>query len=228
MKKRMKTELALAIIMAIGLLVLTVCMNPPKLARNFDTSLQSMSDGKGFSASRLSEGQQVVRENIQGELRKGSFETVVEGLRNLTFHYGGRVPYLNVVYENEVWRGELNCKVPTENVTSFTFDVRQLISEHGKVTCITISVTEVEVNPTDGQFEEPLSEVSISLKEFVEGESLIISEIGAVVPWLVTSLVWIVQGLIIGLPLCFASLGIVLIIDRGIIPLWKKQFKGEA
>lgn len=224
----MKMELAFAVIMAIGLSILTVYMNQPKPVKNFYLSPQSMSEKREPMLRSLSEFQQVVRENIQGKLRRGSFETVVEGLKSLAHHCGGRVPYLNMIYENELWRGTLNCKVPTENVTSFTFDVRQLISEYGKVTHITISVTEVEVNPTDGQPEEPLSEVSINLKEFVEGESPIISQIGSVVPWLVTGLVWIAQGLIIGLPLCFVSLGVVLIIDRGIIPVWKRQFKGRT
>jgi hypothetical protein len=36
---------------------------------------------------------------------------------------------------------------------------------------------------------------------------------------------WIAQGLIFGLPLCFVSLGIVLLFNRGIIPLWKNLLK---
>lgn len=224
----MKMELVLAVIMAIGLSFLAVYVNQPKPVRYLPVSPQGMLGGIQSGEGYVSEVEQIVNEDVQGELRRGSFETVVEGLKNLAFNYSGRVPYLDIVYENELWRGRLNCKVPTENVTSFTFDVRQLISEHGKVTHISISVTEVEVNPTDGQSEEPLSNVSIRLKEIGEGTSPIISQIGSIVPWLVTGLVWIAQGLIIGLPLCFVSLGVVLIIDRGIIPVWKRQFKGRT
>jgi len=110
-------------------------------------------------------------------------------------------------------------------VTSFTFDVRQLINRYGKVIYITITVTEMEINQT-GQPEEPLSEINISLEEYIEGESSIVNQIGMVVPWLVNSLIWIAQGLIIGVPLCFASLGVVLIISRGIIPAWRNSLKG--
>jgi len=158
-------------------------------------------------------------------LRKGSFETVVEELRNITAYYHGRIPYLSMIYENELWKGTLKCKVPTENVTPFTFGVRQLINRYGKVIYITITVTEMEINQT-GQPEELLSEINISLEEFIEGESSIVNQIGTVVPWLVNSLVWIAQGLIIGVPLCFASLGVVLIISRGIIPAWRNSLKG--
>jgi len=42
---------------------------------------------------------------------------------------------------------------------------------------------------------------------------------------LTTALVWIAEGLIIGMPLCFASLGIVILVNRGIIPLWKNTLK---
>jgi hypothetical protein len=29
-------------------------------------------------------------------------------------------------------------------------------------------------------------------------------------------------------PLCFASLGVVVLVDRGIIPVWKKQFRNRS
>lgn len=132
-----------------------------------------------------------------------------------------------MLYENELWNGKLSCNVPTENVTSYTFEVRQLISENGKVTHISISITETKVNQT-GPTEEPMSTISIGIKETRNSESPIINQVRAIVPWLVTSLVWIAQGLIIGVPLCFVSLGVVIIIDRGIIPMWKNQFKSRS
>jgi len=225
LNKRIKIWLALAAAMAIALSVSAAYVNQSNQAdRSFGANAGLMS---GLDLSGSSEIQQFVRENIQGELRRGSFETVVGGLRNLTFDYGGRVPGLNMAYQNDLWSGTLNCKVPTENMTLFTFDVRQLISEYGKVKHITISVTEVEADQS-GQSKEPLSEVSVNLNEIVEGESPILSQLSTVVPWLTTGLVWTAQGLVIGVPLCFVSLGIVIMVDRGIIPLWKKQFKGKS
>jgi hypothetical protein len=223
-------ELALAIVMAIMLSALTVYVNQPRPPERTGGSFGSFSGAalSGRTPSTTTEVQQVVRENIEGELAKGSFETVVKTLKNLTYGYGGIIPNLNMIYENELWTGTLNCKIPTENVASFTFDVRQFISANGKVTHISVSITETVVNQT-GLLEKPLSEVSIGLKESADGggETPIMSQMKTVVSWLFTGLAWIAQGLIIGVPLCFVSLGIVVLADRGIIPAWRKMLKGK-
>jgi hypothetical protein len=134
---------------------------------------------------------------------------------------------LTMLYENGLWHGSTNCKIPTENVTMFTFDVRQLISTYGKVKRISISVIEVETNQT-GQNEQSISTITIGLAEVTEGDSPIISQIGIVVPWLGTSLAWVAEGLIIIVPLSFVCLGIIVLVDRGLIPLWKKQFRSRG
>jgi len=224
-------ELALAIVMAIMLSALTVYVNQPRPQEGFSSVARLNSLSNAVQSERLpssTEVQQVVRENIEGELAKGSFETVVKTLKNITYGYGGIIPNLNMIYENELWTGTLDCKIPTENVASFTFDVRQFISANGKVTHISVSITETVVNQT-GLFEKPLSEVSIGLKESADGggETPIMSQLRTVVSWLFTGLVWIAQGLIIGVPLCFVSLGIVVLADRGIIPAWRKLLKGK-
>ncbi|OGD44963.1 hypothetical protein A3K79_06335 [Candidatus Bathyarchaeota archaeon RBG_13_46_16b] len=232
MRKRTKIELALAIAMAIMLSSLAVYVNQPRPSESvsFGARLNSLSNAaqSGRTPSTTIEVQQVVRENIEGELAKGSFETVVETLKNITYDYGGIIPNLNMIYENELWTGTLNCKIPTENVASFTFDARRLISANGKVTHISVSITETVVNQT-GLFEKPLSEVSIDLKESADGggETPIMNQMKTVASWLFTGLVWIAQGLIIGVPLCFVSLGIIVLADRGIIPAWRKMLKGK-
>lgn len=227
--RRVRIEIAVAIIMTIALSSLAVYVNRPKRTwfsskERHEAELMSM-----WGLSNGNEYVQIYTENINGELRKGTFETVVEGVRNLTSFYVGRIPFLNILYENDVWVGTIKCKIPTENVALFTFDARELISKYGKTTFISTSVTETVVNETQ-HYQEPLSEVSLSLKENagVGVELPIIGQVGSVFPWLVTSLVWIAQGLIIGLPLCFVSLGIVALINRGIIPAWKKQFKSKS
>jgi len=224
MKRKFKIELLSAITLGIVISALAIYANRPKQYEN-EYGRVTMSDAQlretwGFGENY--EGK-VFRENIEGELQKGSLEIVVSHLENLTFHYGGTIPNLNMLYENELWKAYLNCNLPTENVASFTFDARKLINEHGKVIHISISVTEIKGNTSKQQ----LSEVSISLKENQEGEIPVLNQIGKVVPWLITSLIWISQGIILGVPLCFASLGIVLMIDRAIIPTWKNQLKGK-
>jgi hypothetical protein len=131
-----------------------------------------------------------------------------------------------MAYDNELWSGTLKCKLPTDNVTWFTFEVRRLINAHGKVTHILIDVNEVEVNQTQTP-EIPLSDISIYLQEYVEGASPFMNQLGAVVPLLTTGLLWIAEGLIVAVPLCFACLGVVLIVSRGILPVWKRQFRNK-
>ena len=226
-KKRIKIELTVAIVLAFSVLISVVFFGQPRHKDAFYGILATSSfQSKAFweSSNNI---RQIVKENTEGELKKGSFELVIEGLRNSTFHYGGRIPYLNMIYENELWRGWLNCKIPTENVTLFTFDARKLINNYGKVIRIDISVTEIEINQT-GHPEEQFSEVRISLKEFVEGESPILSQLGTAVSDLIVALAWIAQGVIIGVPLCFALLGVIMLVDRAILPIWKKQFKGKG
>lgn len=225
MKRRMKLELISAVAVAVTLAFLAVYANLPGRSQTvghlFSDSTSGLRDAFGVST------QQVILENIQGELRKGEFEITVQGVKDSASVYGGRVPVLHMGYENEVWSGTLTCKVPTDNVTSFTFDVRRLVNAHGKVTHISIDVSEVEVNQTQ-TVEASLSEVSMYLYEHVEGTSPFLDQLGAIVPMLTTGLVWIAEGLIIGVPLCFASLGVVVLADRGIIPVWKKQFKNRS
>jgi len=234
MIKKIRKELVAAIIMAFALSALAVYVSRPTQtgslyvptrgsASQADT-LQALRSEWGLGSS--SNVQQTIKENIRGELRKDTFETVVSGLRNLTSLYGGIVPYLSMVYESESWSGAMTCSVPTENVADFTFGARKLINENGKVTYITVSVTETIVNQT-GLAGNQFSDVSIGLTESAGGASPVLSQIGLVVPWLVNGLVWVAQGLIIGVPLCFVSLGIIIMVDRAIIPAWKKLFKGR-
>ena len=225
MKRRMKLELVLAILMTLAIASLAIYASLPK---NPDRTVLDVKSARfwGSPSFQGTSTQQVITENIQGELKKGEFETTVEGLKNLTLSYSGRIPSLHMAFDNELWSGTLQCKLPTDNVTWFTFEVRRLIDAHGKVTHILIDVNEVEVNQTQTP-EIPLSDISIYLQEYEEGSSPFMNQLGAVVPLLTTGLLWIAEGLIVAVPLCFACLGVVLIVSRGILPVWKKQFRNK-
>jgi hypothetical protein len=225
MKKKIKIELVSAIIMAVVISALAIYANLPKQADNFFIPQRGLSPQT--LSSNSAEIQQSVSENIRGEMRTGSFEPTVEGLKTLTFNFGGIIPYLSMSYDGGLWSGTLNCNVPTENVTPFTFKVRQLISLNGTVTHIAITTTETIVNQTMPA-EQQFSSVNIGLREVSGGASPAMDQLGAAVPWLITGLVWVGEGLIVGVPLCFVSLGIVVLLDRGIVPAWKKQLKGRS
>lgn len=228
MRRRVKLELMLAVAVSVTVALLAVAVNMPAPERSIE--LYSGWSGKlqaSFGGSDQLATQQVTHENIQGELIKGDFETTIQGLRNVTSSYGGHIPVLHMSYENDLWSGTLTCNVPEDNVTSFTFDVRLLISDHGKVTRISIDVTETEVNASQTA-EVPVSEVGIYLRERTSGSSPFVDMFGGIVPVLTTSLVWVAGGLIVGVPLCFAMLGVVMLVDRGIIPVWKRQFRNRS
>jgi len=226
MKRRMKVELVLAVVAAVTLASLALFVSLTRRPEPIAAYISKAGIQQSFGGSTQQVTQQVILENIQGELRKGEFEVTIQGVKDLASGYGGRVPVLHMGYDNDVWSGTLTCKVPTDNVTSFTFDVRSLVNQHGKVTHISIDVSGVEVSQSQTGA-APLSEVSMYLYEYVGGSSPFVDQLGGIVPVLTTGLVWIAEGLIVGVPLCFASLGVVVLVDRGIIPVWKRQLRNR-
>jgi hypothetical protein len=129
-----------------------------------------------------------------------------------------------MTYQDQVWSGLMICKVPPTNVTFFTFGARAIIEANGTVTYINISVE--DINATQQSQENTYSTINLNLKEIKpENGAGIAVSLAPVLSILTTSLWWIAQGLIIGIPLCFASLGIVILVNRGIIPLWKNMLK---
>jgi len=178
----------------------------------------------GFSGANVGQYAWQVFETIEGELRQGTFETVVSQLEALTEVEGGYIYSEDLYFRDKLWSGEVVSKVPQENMSSFVFATKTLIETNGTVVSITTSVRSVS---TSGPTEEvSYSTIKTTLKEKTGAEPpQAITQILSVIPWLVTSLVWIAEGLIIGVPLCFVSLGVIMLVDRGILPVWKKQLK---
>lgn len=223
----MELMAALVVAVTLGLFASYVSL-PRRTGIEFQSYMLKSSFGpESLGRSSQPVTQQIIQENIQGELKKGEFENTIQGVKSLTSDYGGSVPVLHMGYDNDVWSGTLTCRVPTDNVTTFTFEVRNLINDHGKVTYISIDVTETEVNQSQTA-ETPLSEVNMYLFERAGGSSPLVDQLGGIVSVLTTGLVWIAEGIIVGVPLCFTSLGVVVLVDRGIIPVWKKQFRNKS
>jgi len=225
-----KKEACIAVILSISMIMLVFYSDAANNRKDFLPYLTS-SDSRGELAQSygLNVGGQtytkVILENIEGELDKGTFESVVIMLEVLAEEMDGYVKSLYMTYKDEVWSGRMVCKVPTANVTLFTFDARKIIDANGTVTFISINMETVEVSQENS--EAVYSTINISLREISseKGENKIVSSIGAILPYLATALVWIAQALIIGVPLSFASLGIVILVNRGILPLWKNILK---
>ena len=226
-----KRKIGLAISLTVVVAVLAAYTNSPHLQQSLapeagvtlESELKSL---WGLSGAHTQVGQYAwqVFETIEGELKQGTFETVVSQLEALTEVEGGYIYSEDLYFRDKLWSGEVVSKVPQENMSSFVFATKTLIETNGTVVSITTSVRSVS---TSGPTEEvSYSTIKTTLKEKTGAEPpQAITQILSVIPWLVTSLVWIAEGLIIGVPLCFVSLGVIMLVDRGILPVWKKQLK---
>ena len=223
-----RREIGLAVMLSVLVAALAAYSNVEKGEhyRGNLSYLETLStDSKDRYSADIGQPTQLISEIIEGELDKGSFERVVNRVEVLTKENLGYVKSLRMIYNDGAWSGSIVCKLPPENVTSFTFGVRVIIEANGTVTYINISMEEVgELQQSQDSL---YSTINLNLKEVIpeNGTPEIPTQIAAVLPILATSLLWIAQGLIIGVPLCFASLGVAILVDRGIIPLWKNVLK---
>lgn len=221
-----KKEMGLAIVLAVLVTTLAAYTNirskEPTYGTLSEYGLSSLGDA--LSGDQRDQLAKVRRDTIEGELTKGKFETVVTQLGTLTEENDGFVSSQYMTYMDGFWTGEMVSKVPQENTRAFVFATRAIIDANGKVIYIATSITEVK-----GEFNgEEVSHATITtkLRETSGAETPgPIAQILSIVPWLVTGLVWIAEGLIIGVPLCFAFLGVVLLVDRGILSIWRKQLR---
>lgn len=226
-----KKEIAAAVVLCTSVLLLTIYLNTRQVQQHSASLyLRSANTGKDLSSiqsvSPTSQTQyQVITETIEGELEKGAFEDAVDRLTVLADEKDGYVKSLRMTYQNDAWSGQMLCKIPPANVTSFTFNARAIIDSNGTVTYINISVE--TVNASDITPEEEFSSITINLKEKKPSDANVGASLEPVVKILSASMLWIAQGLIVVLPLCFVSLGIVLLFNRGIIPVWKNVLKGS-
>jgi hypothetical protein len=220
-----RKEICLGIILSILITLSAVYFNIKNKEPYSQSLLWTESQTRGLNTySQQTQDFKLISETIEGELKKGTFEDVISRLEILTEDKHGYVKSLNMIYEVQVWSGLMICKVPPTNVTSFTFGARAIIEANGTVTYINISVE--DINATQQSQEDTWATINLRLKEIKPENGV---EIGVlltpVLSVLTTSLSWIAQGVIIGIPLCFASLGIVILVNRGIVPLWKNTLK---
>lgn len=225
-----KKEICFAAMLSILMIIFAVYSNAKNAEEYYpaETFLAEETQFKSYGSPSSTEGQQyskVVSETIKGELNRGTFEGVIGGLEVLTDYMEGYVKSLHMTYQDRIWSGVMICKVPPTSVTSFTFSARAIIEANGTVTYINISIE--SINASQQNQESTYSTINLYLKEIKpeNGKNEILSSIASALPILTTSLVWIAEGLIIGVPLCFASLGIIILVNRGIVPLWKNMLK---
>jgi len=225
-----KKEIGVAVALALTIAALSVFYNTASQGDSMENSWEFQSAARLNSmyglSSESSEYVQIMDANIQGKLKNGTFETVVPLIEALTREKGGFIVTIQMTFKDSLWSGEIVSKLPPANASAFTIETRQRIDENGRVISIQINIREFasSQNITDG---EQYSTIKTFLSEEFEEEKETpepVIQLMSVFPILVTGLVWVVGGLVVGVPLCFVSLGVVMLVKRVIIPLWKKEF----
>ncbi len=223
-----KREMGSALVLTVFVGTLAVYMNfyVGERAGHYGAMPQSLDSLKALQGWSGGDDERVkeMSETIQAELEKGTFKGVVTQLEALTEEKAGFVYSEYMTYGDGLWSGEMVSKIPQRNMTSFVFETESIISANGTVIAITVSVKDVTGKYTG--VEVPYATVTMVLNEFAGAkppEPFV--QVWSVVPLLVTGLVWIAEGLIMGVPLCFVSLGVVLLVKRGIIPVWERQLR---
>jgi len=171
-----------------------------------------------------------IRQSIKGELRKGTFETVILGIEDETETLGGYVESEDVTFTDDVWSGEITARIPQNNSLNFVFKVRSLISENGKVVSIVTNIR--DITPTSGiAAQKPLAQIRATLNEASDKPwqptlpNIQLPFLPGVLSILSAFFTWIIVAVIIGVPAYFTVLGIVLFIDRALKPFTNKILK---
>ncbi|MGD8505564.1 MAG: hypothetical protein PVF15_02745 [Candidatus Bathyarchaeota archaeon] len=225
-----KKEVAVAVALGVTIAIFSVFSNLyPQGDDSLGVSPLSL-DSETRSAPNSASLQQRVRiidADIQGKLEVGTFEAVVPFIEALTREKGGFIVTESLIFKDGLWRGEIVSKLPPTNASSFTMETRQKIDENGRVETIEIDIREFTSSQDTTQTEQ-YSTIKTFLSEESEEEKDTpepVIQLMSVFPIVVTGLVWVAEGLIVGVPLCFASLGVVMLIKRVIIPLWKRELR---
>jgi len=228
--KPRRVELAAATVTVILLVAAAVCLNGSR-----PTSLGRLTFGGGEEASAQpgegeSQGQwssdgrvKLISQSITGTLEPGTLEDVVKRVEDLTLEAGGCISRETLTFGGGLWRGDMELRVPTENVTDFVFAVRALISRNGRVETITVEVRDVTGTPLEG--EAAYATLRLALRE-AESRRITASSIAAAVsPVLSSAFTWVIAGVAIIVPLSFTALGLVLLTTRAILPVWQRALR---
>lgn len=224
--KLAKKEVGVAVALGLTIAIVSVFYHmAPQSDDSFGFSLQSRSRESALWSASSQERFRIMDADIQGKLNAGTFEAVVPFIEALTREKGGFIVTESMVFKDGLWRGEIVSKLPPTNASSFTMETRQKIDANGRVVTIEIEIREFTRSPNATDVEQ-YSTINTFLSEEFEEETDTpepVVQLMSVFPIVVTGLVWVAEGLIVGVPLCFVSLGVVMLIKRVIIPLWKRE-----
>jgi len=241
LKKPKRREFLAALILCVVLIGATFYINTPRLNEHYGSPALSLSGTEptqqyGFSGpptqTQSIEEERIkdIRQWIKGELKNGTFEDVVMSIEEETENLEGYIESEDVTFIEDLWSGEIVSKIPQNNSLRFVFSVRTLISTNGKVISITTNIRDI-TPPSGTKIEKPLATIRVTLREVLEKPSqpglprIEFPFLAAIVPFLGTFFTWVITGIVIGLPAYFTILGIVLLIDRALVPIANRLFR---
>ena len=160
---------------------------------------------------------------IDGELKKGMFSYVIIKIEDETEVLGGYVNSEDLMYSDGLWHGEIVSRIPQNKSARFVFKVEELITANGTVIAITTRIR--DISETSSPQETPYATIWVILAEIGEKQGFELPVIPQIAPYLNTFFVWMATGVILGLPTYFTILGIVLLIDRALLPATIKLLK---
>jgi len=230
--KPRRVELAAVTVIVVILVAAAVCLNGSRPTSwrltlgggeaTFGQPGEGESQGQGSSDGRV----KLISQSITGTLEPGTLEDVVKRVEDLILEARGYISRETLTFGGGLWRGDMELRVPTENVTDFVFAVRALISRNGRVETITVEVRDVTGTPMEG--EAAYATLRLALRE-AESRRITASSIAASVsPVLSSAFTWIIAGVAIIVPLTFTALGLVLLTTRAILPVWQKALRKSS
>jgi len=232
--KPKRIELIAALIVCVVLVGASIYVNMPRTSPEYygaflpETLSGERASGTvpqpetGLNDARIRD----IRHWIKGELIRGKFEEVLLAIEEKTDEYGGYVYSEDMTFADDLWAGEIVSRIPQNKSTIFVFQVRQIISENGRVVSITTSIR--DITGTVGTSEQkPHATIRVTLTEVSDKPVVVVPIIAGIIPYLNTFFTWVVTGIILGLPTYFTLLGVVLLIDRALIPIANKLFRGR-
>ncbi len=235
LKKPQRIELFFALIICTLLIGASIYANSSRTFTSFlsgsgTTSLKpqfglehSVSPEAKQLQTSVEERRRDIKHWINGELKKGMFSYVIIKIEDETEVLGGYVYSEDLMYSDGLWHGEIVSRIPQNKSARFVFKVEELITANGTVIAITTRIR--DISETSSPQETPYATIWVILAEIGEKQGFELPVIPQIAPYLNTFFVWMATGVILGLPTYFTILGIVLLIDRALLPATIKLLK---
>jgi hypothetical protein len=171
-------------------------------------------------------------ESLIGELRHGRFEPVTGQIISNLGSIGGYVESSNLIYNGTAWFGTYSVNLPSQDSTTFLFNVTNIVNENGKTTSVQIETQDVTNKTGGNQSNVPYSSFAITLQEEANTTNIqttnqvsgTLSSIGSVLSIVLSGAAYV---FLVAIPVYLIILGAVLLSGRVLYPMFQKVSKSS-